>query len=122
MTAFGFAIAALGVALHAWISFAKASEVALFTLGLFFVGSVPYGVGALWLRYGGRPSIPVAGMLAALGVDFLVYHSVFIAPSSSTAALGLVVAPFWNLFVVMPVACLVAWGILALRDRTSRAH
>jgi hypothetical protein len=55
---------------------------------------------------------------AALGIaagallgDLLMHYWVFIAPAHSTAALGLLVMPLWNLMILSPIGALVVWGI-----------
>jgi len=51
----------------------------------------------------------VAGAAAALLLDAWTFHAVFIAPTSSTAALALIWIPLWNILIVVPVATWIAW-------------
>lgn len=61
------------------------------------------------------------GALTSLAFDAGMHHAVFIAPKSSTAALGLLFMPMWNLLLMMPagaiVATLVARGASRILDK-----
>lgn len=102
--------------LHAWTAvFMAEGGVSAFSLGLFVWSSLPYLACLLIALRARRPWMGLCGALAALCVDWAMYYSVFIAPGSSTAALGLLVAPLINLVVVVPVAVLLAYLLGRLR-------
>jgi hypothetical protein len=105
-------VAALGVSLHAYENFAKAAQP---SLGWFLWAMVPYALCLLiWSRSGtGVPAL--AGVLFALGFDLYTHYAVFIHPTSSTAALAMIVVPLWSSLLFCPVIMLVAW--LAVRRR-----
>jgi hypothetical protein len=112
-------VALVAVLLHGYTALVKSDGgVSAFGIGLFVWSLVPYALATLiGLRWSG-----VAGALAALialVIDVLTYYSVFIAPTSSTAALGLLFAPLVNLLLVLPASLLVAY--LLSRHRHSHA-
>lgn len=105
-----FALIAFGLLLHAFVGLFK-SEAGpnTFSLGLMVWSWLPYLVGLtllIWLR---NSIIPLAGIIGPLILDLVNYYSVFIAPGSSTAALGLLWMPLWNLVIVEPVGLLIGW-------------
>jgi hypothetical protein len=106
-------VAMLGIALHGYISLFKAEGGPdAFTLGLLALSAVPYGVCLLvTLRGKGQPVLGLFGAAAALVFSSIAYHSVFVAPSASTAALGLLVLPVVNLLIAVPVAMAVGYGL-----------
>ncbi len=73
--------------------------------------ALPYGVCAIALTVM-RSAIPatVAASVVA-GMDILNAYSVFINPTSSTAALGLLWIPFWNLVAFVPIVLIVGWAM-----------
>lgn len=113
---------ALGMALHAWTALFEGSDHGggLFRVLLFAWACSPYlACLVAWMR-GHR----VFAMIAATGclvVDASVYHDVFVAPTSSTAALGLLFAPAVNWIIVLPIAAGIAWLIARLSRRRSAA-
>jgi len=72
---------------------------------------------ALLAFKGGGPGM--AGALSALAVDALTYHSVFVTPKGSRAALELFFAPLWSTFIVVPAA--VFGTAAAIRWRSAKA-
>jgi len=105
-------IAALAAAaLHAYTALVKADGgPSLFGAGLWVWSILPYAVGLLiatrWNAITGALIV-----LAALMADAFIYYSVFVQPDSSTAALGLLVAPAFNLLIVVPVCLLLGFVI-----------
>ena len=90
-----------GLGLHAWIWLAKAEGgFDLFALGMLLFASAPYLACLLlawqWTALGG-----LLGALAALPIDLAMYHAVFIEPTSSTAALALLVTPLATCLVAV---------------------
>lgn len=96
------------------------------SLALMVWSWLPYLTGLL-LRFAIRNAvIPTVGLAGPLILDFLNYYSVYVASASSTAALGLLWAPFWNMVVVGPIGLLIGWGVSKTRmfmlpDSTSHA-
>ncbi|HSD37191.1 MAG TPA: hypothetical protein VLC92_06760 [Rhodocyclaceae bacterium] len=110
------AVCVAGVALHAYtVLFAVDKGPNRFTLILFACASLPYllcaFLGLRFKRY--QPAFGAA--LAALVADGWMFHSVFIAPGSSTAALGLLFMPILNLFVIAPLGALAMVAIAKAR-------
>ena len=65
----------------------------------------------------------MTGIVAA--IDLLNAYSVFIAPTSSTAALNLIWIPFWNLILICPIGLLVGKAIaerIAERNLTPQSR
>ncbi len=106
-------VALLGIALHGYISLFKAADGPnAFTLGLLAFSVVPYVVCLLVTLMGkGQPLVGLFGAVAALVMSGITYHSVFTAPSSSTAAIGLLFVPLVNLLVAVPAGMLVGLGL-----------
>lgn len=112
-------IVTLGMALHVYtFAFKAEGGVSLFAIGLFCWCIAPYVLAGVVGWQMQQAGIAAAYAAAALAGDAWMHHAVFIAPQSSTAALGLLFMPLWNLLVLGPAAALLAW--LALRRRTHR--
>jgi hypothetical protein len=106
----GLFIVALGMLLHVYVAFFKSEGGASsFSMGLMVWSWLPYLVSALLFFVVRRTLIPLCGVVLALVIDALNYYSVFIIPQSSTAALGLLWIPLWNLVLFMPAGLLVGW-------------
>ena len=82
----------------------------LFVVALFAYSLSPYAVASILARF--RPAMSGAlGFAAgALAGDLFMHYSVFIAPKGSTAALGLLFMPIWNLLLLGPIGALVGWA------------
>ena len=62
--------------------------------------SAPFAGQALLLScFKATRASAVAGAVAALCVDALTFHSVFIRPTSSAASLALLFSPLWNFLI-----------------------
>lgn len=110
------ALCAAGMALHAYTAVFKASADAgaiAFLVGLWIWSCAPYGACALLVRWR-RPVWGGGAAAASLAADLFMHYSVFIAPKGSTAALGLLFMPLWNLLIIGPAGALVfglvSWG------------
>jgi hypothetical protein len=93
------------------------AEAAAFLTVLFLWSLAPY---ATWLSVAlikKQPAPAVGACLATLAADLYWHYSVFIAPQASTAALGLLVAPFWNLVLVGPLGAAVSWPVVSFVSR-----
>jgi hypothetical protein len=106
-------IALLGVALHGYISLFKAAEGPnAFTLGLLAFSTIPYAVClAVTLLGKGRPLLGLFGAAAALIISASTYHSVFVSPTSSTAAIGLLFVPLVNILIAVLIGMLIGLGV-----------
>lgn len=99
-----------GVVLHLKTAFWESADPGSgFTIGLLLWSLLPY----LVVELAGRKSS--WGALCAAVVVFLsdlyVHLGVFVWPGSSTAPLGLVAMPLWNLVLLVPVPLLVGYVI-----------
>ncbi len=104
-----------GFALHTYTATVLASS---FHAGFWLWSISPYLIVALmfWV-WRLRFAVLGACILPAI-VDLLVHISVFHVSYSSTAALGLVAAPLWNLVLFMPLGGVLGW----LVDRRVRRN
>ena len=101
-----FAVA-LGVGFQAYLCFFIADgPVSNFLIGLFAWGSVPYLACIVISRHLG-PDYGFYGVLACLLGDGLTYYSVFVNPTSSTSAIGLLFSPLVNLAFFLPIGLFV---------------
>jgi hypothetical protein len=117
----GLLIVAFGMLLHAYIAFFKAEGGASnFSMGLMVWSWLPYLVCALFFLVTRRPLIPLFGVVLPAIMDTLNFYSVFISPQSSTAALGLLWMPLWNLVLFMPVGLVIGWAIARRKTSNSR--
>jgi len=107
---------ALAVALHWYIG--SQAESAEFSFWFFAWALSPYVMALLLSCFRATRVAAVAGVAAALCVDALTFHSVFIRPTSSTASLALLFAPLWNLLIFVPGATWLAWKL----SNRGRAH
>lgn len=110
------ALVAAGVGLHGYTAvFEAADGVDAFVVWLFAWSCLPYLL-CLWVGRRGRSPLPgIFGSGAALVVDSVFFYSVFVAPQSSTAAVGLLFAPLVNLILALPLGMLV--GVFLSRVR-----
>ena len=113
------AITAIGAALHAYASLWQATGGP--SLGFFLWGLTPYFL-CLFVAMSSKSPTPASvGAVIALLFDLLAHYSVFVHPTSSTAALALVVTPLWNTLVFAPLGILVTWLTLRRRGQISEA-
>ena len=114
-------IAAFGLALHGYISLFKADVGPnAFTLGLLAWSALPYTICLLIALVGKRrPLLGFSGAVGPLLADIELYHSVFIAPTSSTAAIALLWGPLLNVLVLLPLGMLIGYGFVRWFGRRS---
>ena len=111
-------VCAAGVALHGYTALFKAEGgVSPFLVALFLWSCLPYGIAAVLGRRGNRPALALGAALGALAGDLFMHYSVFVAPKGSTAALGLLFMPLWNLLLLAPAGAVVAWALARWRRR-----
>ena len=97
-----------GIILHLYTVFWKSADpFSSFSIGLLVWSLLPY---AAIVFVSGKTSY---GALCAVIIVFLfdlfMYMEVFVWPSSSTAALGLLFMPLWNLALFVPLSFLLGY-------------
>jgi hypothetical protein len=123
LKAVGLAAALAGIFLHSFemvIGFEVQPRSV--SLALLVWSCLPYFSGLLLIFALRRAVIPLFGVVGPLIVDVLNHYLVFIAPLSSTGGLNLFWIPLWNMLVVQPIGCAIAWLIWrsnVQRDRVS---
>jgi hypothetical protein len=111
-------IIAAGMLLHTYTGFFKTSgEIDLFSLKITGFSWLPYLVCLVLAIAIRNPLIPLCGAILPLILDLMMYYSVFIHPTSSTAAIGLLFMPLWNLVLFMPIGLLAGFLIVRLKNR-----
>lgn len=113
--------AALGVALqvHVWCFKVEGGFDAV--AAGFLVWSVcPYALALAIGRRWRAPQTAWLGAALALGFDLVIYREVFIAPSSSTAAIALIFSPAIGL-VLVALGTAIGYGAWRLRRGSERA-
>jgi hypothetical protein len=107
-----YAILCLGVCLHIFTALVNSTGgITSFSIGELIWSIVPYIICLIILRSVGTPIKALGASLLILIMDAWIYVNVFITPSSSTAAIGLIIMPFWNMVLVIPIGCLLGWLI-----------
>jgi len=108
----------LGVLLHVYTVLFKSDGGALdfagviFLIGLLLWSCLPYVIWASVAVWRNQPKPAVGAAIGMLVFDCYTYYCVFIAPTGSTAAVGLLFAPRWNLLVIGPLSAVVSWPLL----------
>ena len=115
------ALCGAGVALHLYTALFKAERLAdpagqAFMVGLVLVSCLPYAIAAVLAR-GRRVVWGLGAAAACLAGDMFMHHSVFIAPKGSTAAIGLLFMPFYNLLLIGPAGAVLFWLAAKLMAR-----
>jgi hypothetical protein len=119
-------ICAAGLALHLYTVFFRAEgeldfEGLVFLVGLLVWSLVPYLVWGSVAVVKRQVDPAIGGAFATLGFDLFMHYSVFVSPTGSTAALGLLFAPFWNLILFGPIGAAVSWLLLSMARRRRNA-
>ena len=76
---------------------------------LFIFPVVPYLICFLVLRKVTNPVLVLPAVVFLIGMDVLTYIEAFITPTSSTAGLGLIMAPFVSLILLLPIGFFLGW-------------
>ena len=92
-----------------------------FLAGLLVWSLVPYLVWASVALIKRHMDPAIGGAAATLGFDLYMHYSVFVSPTGSTAALGLLFAPLWNLLLFGPIGASTSWLLLSLARRIHRS-
>jgi len=98
---------ALGVLLHAYELAAESDSVAPNWLMLWAL--VPYALCAVLALFRALRLAAIAGTGATLLFDLWIHYTVFVHPTSSTAALALIFAPLLTSLVIAPLVTLGVW-------------
>jgi hypothetical protein len=113
------AAAAVGISLQAYVCFFNADgPLSTFSIGLFVWSAVPY-LACLAISKLVGPDYGFYGVLACLLGDGLTYYSVFVNPTSSTAAIGLLFSPMVNLVFFLPIGMFVGHLNKRLGEKSS---
>jgi len=108
---FTLTLSAAGVLLHVYTAVFRADGgLSWFLLGLVLLSCLPYGIAAALTRARRAHLLALGWAIASLLVDLYMHYSVFVAPKGSTAALGLLFMPIWNLLVIGPAGAVAVWG------------
>ena len=108
------ALLTYGVALHTYTHLVEADS---FSFGWWLWSLSPYIAGGLLFLLSRRPHATVGALLVPVLLDAANFYSVFIHPESSTAGLGMLFVPLWNLLVLAPIGAAI-W----LVDREASRH
>ncbi len=110
ITKLALTICCTGVILHLYTAMFRAEGGAnAFLIGLVLLSCSSYVIAAvLALSRRGR-LLGLGGAAASLLADIYMHYSAFIAPKGSTAALGLLVMPIWNLLAIGPAGAVLLW-------------
>lgn len=104
------ALCAIGVALHLYtMAFKSSNGLNFFLIALFVWSCAPYALAAVLARGTRGQALAVGAAAACLVGDAVMHYEVFVAPKGSTAALGLLFMPLWNLIAIGPFGALLAW-------------
>jgi hypothetical protein len=82
-----------------------------FAVGLLVWSCLPYVGGVALLKFSRFPHAAVGCIAVPLIADAFVYYQVFVRPTSSTAAVGLVFMPLWNLVILGPIGATAGWFV-----------
>lgn len=119
---FTLTLSAAGILLHLYTAlFLADGGLSWFLLGLAVLSCLPYAIAVALARIRRASVLSLGWAIASLLADLYMHYSVFVAPKGSTAALGLLFMPVWNLLVVGPAGAVLLWGCHRLLTRRSRA-
>ena len=88
-----------------------------FLVGLLVASALPYALCLALLRWKKSVGPALGGTIAIVLLDAWMYWSVFISPRGSTAALGLLFAPLWKLFMPLPLGAALGFAVERLVRR-----
>ncbi len=115
MKKLGLSVVALGLLLAIYVQvFELDGGISVFSVLLLLGTCLPYLVSGLLLFRIQQSLIPTCGAILPLFMDALTFDSVFLHPNSSTAAINLVIMPFWNLLLFLPMGLLIGWTLSRL--------
>jgi hypothetical protein len=94
-----YALLTFGAVLHTYTHLFESSS---FSVGWWLWSLSPYIAGLILFSFK-WPQATVGALVVPAFLDAGNFYSVFIHPESSTAALGLMFIPLWNLVVFVPI-------------------
>jgi hypothetical protein len=106
-------LAAATLALHAYECLHAASRP---SLGFLLWSLVPSAACMLLGSMRRLRTLMVAPTAAALLLDLWNHYAIFINPGSSTAGLGMIFIPLWNLLIVIPLMAFLAHKLVRRRS------
>ena len=119
--AIALALMLFGLVLHTFTSTVKSTE---FTVWFWLLSLSPYIVAACLYFLVHRPHAAAGALVLPAILDAGAYYSAFINPQSSTASLGLLFIPIWNVLLFAPLGAVIGWliGRRARCDRMGCRH
>jgi hypothetical protein len=112
-----YIVIALGLLLHAYTATVKSEGgLTAFSFKLMIWSWVPYLI-CLALNFLVKPLTVFPAAILTFLLDIFNYYTVFINPKSSTAAIGLLWVPLWNIILFIPAGLLVEKIIVTVLAR-----
>ncbi len=110
-----FGLSLCGVLLHSYTAFVQVGpEINTFVIGLWLWSMLPYAIWFFVARKSALAPLAIGAQVLCLTADAMMFYQVFVRPTSSTAALGLLFIPLWNLLLIGPAGALIVgvarWG------------
>ncbi len=102
------ALLLFGAVLH---TYTHVVESASFLVGFWLLSLSPYIAGSVLLFVFRRPHATAGALLIPAFLDAGNFYSIFINPQSSTASLGLVFIPLWNMLLFVPIGGAIGWWV-----------
>lgn len=90
-----------------------------FLVMLLLASALPYALCVFIARPTRQLGAALGGLALIVALDVWMFWSVFVEPKGSTAALGLLFAPVWKLFVALPLGGLLGFAVDAAITKRS---
>ena len=107
------ALIAFGVALHSYTLLYGLKNSSSgnygFSMALWLLSISPYAIAGSFVWFFRKPYAAVGALVLPSIMDAGTFYSVLINPRGSTAALALLFAPLWNLFLFLLIGALIGW-------------
>jgi hypothetical protein len=97
-----------GFVLHTYTELVETSS---FFVGFWLWSLSPYIVGGLLLGLARQPHAATGALVLPAIMDAGNFYSMFVAPGSSTASLGIIFVPLWNLVIFVPIGGVIGWWV-----------
>lgn len=102
------AFVAFGTMLH---TYTETVETSSFSIPCWLWSLSPYLAGAVVLWLLKHPPAAASALVMPVILDSWTFYAVFLNPQSSTAGLGMLFAPLWNLLLGVPLGGGIGWWI-----------